>query len=281
MNNKAAIELSATGSIILLLIITFLLMLVVGGVISVYATTSDTIECQWSQILRDIAPMGNTLFDLSCPRRYIRVDDNRLEIAYTLLGDRVGSSAPYSYPYFDGERITARNTVSDADELNALVAHEMSRCWELFARGERDVIGDHVVFPRLKEKSTCIICTELAVRQSFETSQVTLYDYLSSTPAPLFGGAEMSYLSHLYQPLGTNEPYECAREQDDETAPHSLESMHIDPEEHYVVFSVRRGHGTAWTWIRNLFSDEDAAYCQTTLIQPVTELAETCDFIIN
>lgn len=271
---NAKIEFNMTVTLILVLVITLILLLVLGGIIGVYAQSSDTVECLWSQTLRNI-PGGTLAFDLNCPRRFIAVTDEPLQLQYTLLGNRIGQSAPYTFAYYD-EGISARNRVQTSDELAGLVAFEMDRCWELFDRGGSDTLSSHANVFALN-KNTCIICSEIATSTNVPQAEKSFREYLQETPSR-FGE---SYAQTLYTELALSKPFSCLQDLE-EADTISQEDLYLSGQQHYVVASVRTGSSKIGARAAQFFTgNENAGWCQTTIVVPVEELATTCDAILN
>lgn len=197
-------------------------------------------------------------YHLECPRRIILLNNNAAEIFVASLSEMLGKASTYTYQVRDDPGVTEREiTQRNYDQgVKEAIAYEMTECWDLFSRGERDVLRALQMIPG----NTCFICSEVHLRESRDLTIQTqdildLQHHLRDehsrrfpTVDDLLYGAPTQANQHLCK----------------EQLPEQIELTDQDPLA--IVYSRKAG----------IFTER----CQAMNLVPIKELTQNCKAII-
>ena len=210
-------------------VVTLIILLLVASTLTIFAVIiskelkedSDIEVCRLSILAqaqtRKLPGTGistpKTLTPLDCPRRYIKIFDNKVEI-------NEKKSKKYEF-----KKLTF-------NELNNILAEEMRLCWYKLGQGNTDLFEDSLIFS-VTDK-TCLVCTEIEFDSKLRGQSFGgLLDFIKSKNIPKGDVSYFKYLTEsqknvyplyglswdMYNPLGygisEREPYESTINTDD------------------------------------------------------------------
>lgn len=178
--NKKAIAITTVVALVILILGAWVMFAFAGKLGTLFKEDSDIETCRLSVLAqaqtRNI-PVVNvdtpgTIVPLDCPRRNLKIYDNKVEI-------NGKESAKYDF-----KKLTQ-------DEINNIIAEEMRLCWYKMGEGGKNVFEHSIL---LGVDKTCLICAEIEFDRKLNSEYGGLVDYLKSRK---ISKGEISYYEYI------------------------------------------------------------------------------------
>ena len=179
--DKKAVSINVVVVLLIFVLGAMVLYSFAGKLGNIFKEDADTETCRLSILAqaqtRKIPVIGidapGTLMPLDCPRRNLKIFENKVEID----GKK---SAKYDF-----KKLTN-------DEVNKIFAEELRLCWYMTGEGNRNIFETGYIFGNYY---TCLICAEIEFDKALkEKSYGGLVEYLKSMKIPR---GETTYFDYL------------------------------------------------------------------------------------
>lgn len=285
---KASAPLNKTVSLILLLII---ILLVSGWMVIVGSTTKEKVienSCRFSIALSSVGSgVGAQLinpFELYCPRTLLVVGEEKIRWANLHVLQGMSDFINYKYDAHDPKepgKLEYKTNVgfeSDAQleqETRELFTYEMTKCWETFQSGDRNILESE---SNIWQEATCIVCSEIIYDKdnSFNPFMLEIDDYLQNTNHTLRNVPDMSASSYLYSFQHPSYSQVCKSTWEQE---YYDEPIRIENGGQYAVIFYRLG--SRWQPLLDSAGIRESTSCQAVGVIPADQAFVHCTPLIN